>query len=421
MKYSERYISVFSVVFGIVFLKSLLSYPIRMILQSGLYDRIEDTVGGPEYMTMSYIITVSCFIAIVLLYRFLPTRKYTLQFQRKSFILYPQRHYVTVWYFLTAIILINCSILFWQAGGVLPLLQGYTLDASSYLIYRAEVTKSINMSLANFTLQLLVTTNIFISFICIRKISIFYRVASVLLLLLAGTFSLDRSFFPVAILILMLIYILYKPISLRHVPRRIIFIFLLMIVSSILLVIYSTKATYTLLALQMFFDRQVHGQWLGMPLYLYFYNDYHITSLTFLHPYILSVLNINVPSTPGRELMEYFYTAEVLQGSAGNMPTFFIGEAYAVAGYLGIILSVLYVSILLLVLAYLFKRMRKTYISCCLYGWMAYKVSSGLTNGVSALLVSSFSFIMLCMIIWIILPRKYIHSEHFGHGIEGGM
>jgi len=361
-------------------------------------------------MARAYFVTALCFLVLILLYRILPTKKFMLEFQHKPFLKHSRSHYVNIWYVLSAVIFFNCMVMFWQSGGVLPLFQGATMDPTSYSIYRAEISNTINMSLANLTLQLLVTTSIFISFVCICKSALLYRSGSVLLLAFSACFSLARSFLPIALLILLFMYLLYKPISLNKVPRWMILSILIILLLVLSLIVYSTKENSIRVAMHILSDRLIHGQWLGMPLYLYYYENYHITSMTFLHPIVRSVLGINVPSTPGRELMEYFFPLGVSAGSVGNIPTFFAGEAYAVAGWWGVCLSVLYISLMLCLLTFVFKQMRKTYISCCLYGWLAYKVTSGLTLGISAFLFSGFSAMIGFLLVWNALHSKYFRA-----------
>jgi hypothetical protein len=269
------------------------------------------------------------------------------------------------------------------------------------------------MSLANITLHFLATMSVFISFVCIRKAALFYRVGSAVMLILAGCFSLDRSFLPVAFLILVLARMTYKPVLWHEVHRLVLPVVLFLGILALGLVVYSTKAVPSV-AFKMMLDRLVHGQWLGMPLYLFYFEDYHITPMTLLHPFLLSLFGVSVSATPGRELMEYFNPAGVAAGSAGNIPTFFIGEAYAVAGWWGVLFAVLYVPLVLCLFAYVFKCMRKTYFTCCLYGWMAYKFSAGLTNGVSAFLISGLSAMILCLLLWTVLHRRPPRAEALG-------
>lgn len=359
-------------------------------------------------MELAYAITVLSFFVLVFLYHITPAARNVCSFQQKLFVEHSQGHYVKVWYILAIFILINCIFFFWQAEGKIPLLHSTTMDNSTeYSVYRAETSKSLNMSLVNINIYILCTVSIFISFVCIRKNKKYYRFCSVALFFISGLFSLSRSFMSSALLVMLYIYVSYKPIYLWRKSNffKIIATVFIIIGLSIALLILSKQASagdvfWT------FLDRIIFGQWLGLPMYFYYFEHSRVTALTLLHPYILSILGIQVPSTPGRELMEYLSPEGVAAGSAGNIPTFFVGEAYAVAGWWGVGLSILHVALILYLISFVFNRMQKTYFSCCLYGYLVYKFSFGLSLGISAYLFSGLPVTLLCLLIFITVHKS---------------
>ncbi|QEG42987.1 hypothetical protein UC8_50300 [Roseimaritima ulvae] len=360
-------------------------------------------------MWRAYVLTFIAFATLVVLYRVLSTKRRVENFQYRTFVLASHATYVKAWFVTAAIVVLNCSILFKQAGYRLPLLSGMSLDATQYLLYRNGLSEGMNPSIANFNAHLLVPMLVFLSFFCIRRNAIRFRLGSVLLLLLAACFALNRSFLPVSIMISFFSFVACRELPIRNLSKMAMGIVVLGVVS-LALVVYSTKSSLTI-AGQKMSDRLVHGQWLGMPMYLYYFEDYKITPKTFVHPKIRSVLAMEVPPTPGRELMEYYNPASAQNGTAGTIPTFFIGEAYAVGGWLAVGISVVYVSFVLWGFSFAFDMLPKNHITCCLYGWVAYKVSAGLVCGISAFLVSALTAVLLTLMVYVFVYDSHVRSH----------
>lgn len=404
---SKKNITVFTAIFLFVFFRMGLSYPIHLVFPSTLYRYVELYGGGEQYTIQAFFLTIGILIILIILYKYGSLKSYATEFQVRHLERRSQKHYVKIWFWLGAVIMLNAGILFWQSGFTLPLLQGISLDRTSYLILRSEYSGLLNMSLANINLHLLATTHLFVSFICIRR-AIGYRLASIVIFLIASSFSLARGFILSGFLILAFSYLAYQPFSAKLTKKGVkiaLWVFFMLFLSYAL-ILYSTKESFSF-ALSILFDRLLHGQWLGMPLYLYFFQDSHASSLTLLHPLIANILGVTMPSTPGREMMMYINPAGVEAGSAGNVPTFFVGEAYALWGWYGVFASVVYVYLFLHFSGFVFHRMKKTYLSCCLYGWVAYKVSSGLMVGVSAFLIAGLPAIILTLFLITILLNRY--------------
>lgn len=402
---AARPMTAFVICFALVAGQSLLSYPVYLLVGSDFCEAVADFSGGHGYLLKSFVVTLGTFAALLVLYRVLPTRRHAVAFVLRPFARASDAYYAKAWALLATIICLNCFILFWQAGYVLPLLQGRGLDATEFAIYRRQYAGNLSSSLANLNAHMLVPMLVFISFFCIRRGAHVFRVISLVLLAVAATFSLSRSFLPTSLLVILLSYAAFKPVPISRFYRLAMPLGAVGMIA-LALVSYSTKESYTA-SMQKMGDRLVHGQWLGMPLYLYYFEGAHAEPATLLHPALRSVLDLSVSATPGRELMEYFNPAGVDNGSAGNIPTYFVGEGFAVFGMWGVWASVVIVSCMLAGFALMFNIGPKNHYSCCLYGWVMYKVASGLVCGVSAFLVSGLGVVLGLMIGWNLLMGRF--------------
>jgi hypothetical protein len=101
---------------------------------------------------------------------------------------------------------------------------------------------------------------------------------------------------------------------------------------------------------------------------------------------------------------------------AGVANTFFTGEAFAWAGYPGVILSPFIVMAHLAFYIYLFRRIKKTWFTVYVFSFFLFKVFIGIFGGISYFILSSMhitllAFIML-LIVWHFLRKRNILFFH---------
>jgi len=95
--------------------------------------------------------------------------------------------------------------------------------------------------------------------------------------------------------------------------------------------------------------------------------------------------------------MAFYGSRSVYEGTAGVMNALFIGEAYANFGAIGLLLSIVYISLLFGMIYYLFtKKFRKTALNVALFGILTSELAS-ITQG------GFFDFIYSANIIIIVL------------------
>jgi hypothetical protein len=97
---------------------------------------------------------------------------------------------------------------------------------------------------------------------------------------------------------------------------------------------------------------------------------------------------------------------------AGVANTFFTGEAFAWAGYLGVILSPFIIMAHVAFFIYLFGKLRKTWFSVYIFSFLLYKTFIGIFGGISYFIFSSIHIVimafLLLLVSWNYLKNKNI-------------
>jgi hypothetical protein len=96
---------------------------------------------------------------------------------------------------------------------------------------------------------------------------------------------------------------------------------------------------------------------------------------------------------------------------AGVANTFFTGEAFAWAGYPGVILSPFIVMAHLAFYIYLFKRIKKTWLTVYVFSFFLYKVFIGIFGGISYFIFSSMHIILIALLM-LLVSWRYLESRN---------
>lgn len=214
------------------------------------------------------------------------------------------------------------------------------------------------------------------------------------------TFSLSKSTLVVylAFFIFLRIYLVGR-IPLMKFVLVAVTLLVLLILMFFVVTEQSTADVITYLLNRMFID-QVSGLYLMLQLFPHTYPFIGVDSLSSLLSGLMGTELIQ-PST--RLAMEYAFPAAVAEGKMNLLSTLFIGEAWANFGWIGVVLSPLYVGMITGFIYYFTLARRKTPL---LVGLLAY-CSFG-TNFSSQLNMYIYNSVMISLII--ILIFIYIFS-----------
>jgi hypothetical protein len=211
---------------------------------------------------------------------------------------------------------------------------------------------------------------------------------------MTSLFLLSRSTITIPLIVALMAYLACYEVRLRATALP----FVLITLISVGMMAYSIKDTSSLV--EELFVRVVDGQWLGLPLYLWYFQQDRQSLTSVMHPFVRDLFGLAQEDTPGRVLMRFVLPAAAESGGAGVIPTYFIGEAYALGGWLFVAFSVLYVALLIYITAFSFRSLPKTIVTCLLYGLSCYKIGNGIVSGISAFMVSGTTILILFCFLW---------------------
>jgi hypothetical protein len=381
--------------------------------------------GGISYFSYEEGYSLIAYVSIVYSSLIIGGISYKVGLQKKV-ISYAEREYVLpstsillLFWCVTFCFAFGCLIwIFVQAGMKHPLLSALGQDNVLHVaVLRSEILKKIDMRVYNLGLIFFQPLNLVISMYLLR--SIFLSFVSTSLLILLGTFTLAKAPIIYALIFVLIFRSLFFSLYLRAALK-----YLGIIILAVILLFISTKyvSFNTRSVVENIGSRILYGEVLELPYYFEVFSKDKLTFKSLMPPYIMGgqksaarmVAEYRVEKTfshfPLTNKEEKSYYARV----AGVANTFFTGEAFAWAGYAGVILSPFIVMAHLIFYIYLFGRIKKTWFTAYVFSFFLYKVFIGIFGGISYFILSSMHIVLVAFIIllavWHFLRKKNFSS-----------
>lgn len=375
-------------------LLQLLSYPLLTLLPSYVIDMVTSSIPNAQYyLKTAYIATTTTFAILIILIYITGCSMQSVRFQRAAISKYSPSKSLTLIRLFTLFSTLLFLISFYQTNFKIPFIEAINLSAFEYKVYRQEIEKTISIPALNISLYLFIPTSILIAFFTAKTHKTELRALTIIQIILTMAFFLAKSKIAIPLIIATIARTLLGPIKLKSLIKPAILGLSLISLMAIFSAKDTTGVTNSTAA------RVIHGQWLGLPLYLWYYEEEKASPVAYTNPTLLAIAGIERGTTPGRELMEYLNPAGVEAGTAGNIPTYYIGEAFALAGWPAVFISTLYIYVYIHLTTWSFLQVKKSAITCVLYAIFLYKISYGLTSGLSSFLISSTTFGLLTILL----------------------
>ncbi len=396
----------FTIVFVLIALQNLVSYPLHLISPSYLYSYVEDNVGDPAGVcTAAFLATVASFFLLLVQYSGFGSRKAVAAFVREPTLTPDDERLRKQWRRSAVRVLMCCGIAFVQAGFSLPLLQAAQLESQDYNIYRQETESAVSATLMNVPLYFLLPHLILTSFVAMRERVWLYRVGTVLLFGSTALFLLARSSIALPVIIGLLALAAWRPLR----PQAMVLPSALVLLLIGAMMLASTKSMVTVH--ETFITRAIHGQWVGLPLYIDKFADNPVPLVSLLHPALRNKLGAEGLEAPGRQLMREINPVGVENGSAGNVPTYYLGEAIALGSWPMAAIGTLLVGTMIALFVSAFTHIPKTPFSCLVFGVGAFKIFTSITNGLSGFFLSGTTLLILLCLVWASLARSALRRQ----------
>ncbi|MEL7538061.1 MAG: hypothetical protein AAFZ58_06915 [Pseudomonadota bacterium] len=380
----------FSFIYVFVFLFALAGYPIALLFdQDGMLFYFVRHLDQ-RYLGVAYVWTVlSAALLLALNVLFGSHRNFDkfMEKPRTAGRVDPD----ALWW---VVFVVGCglnALFFVLAGFELPLLN-LPENVTELLLRRIELKEQLNPILFNLGATVLGPLALILSFFFVKHRRGLKIAASIASFVVLGTFSLAKSSFIVGVLILIFAYSFLRPLSIRSI-MKVSGVFLIALLPMFILT-NSKEAPHVrgeALA-EIVMARIVYGQWAALPFFFEMFerDEQDVGLLT--PPYLSDgdAWTRGGEEVPPRKVMRAVTGYRVLEGTgSGVAVTYFIGEAFAVAGESGIVLACVLVCGLIWMLTFVFKDVQKTPLTIYAYSWFLYKIGMGLITGFSAFVASS--------------------------------
>ena len=209
---------------------------------------------------------------------------------------------------------------------------------------------------------------------------------------------------------------LFSPLYFRNALK-----YLGIISLSLILLFISTKyATFNSRSIvKNIGGRILYGEISELPYYFEIFSNEKVNIKSLMPPYLVGkqkpaariVAEYSVDkkfsALPGGDTGEKALYARV----AGVANTFFTGEAFAWAGYPGVILSPFIMMAHLAFYIYLFERIKKTWFTVYVFSFLLYKVFIGIFGGISYFIFSSMHIILIAFLM-LLVSWRYLESKN---------
>ena len=396
-----------------VIVMGLIGIPFAYLFDKGAYSYyFTRKLGNENYILISYLYTFYAFMVMAILYYVLGLKRKIKVYMNKKVVHLAKHHYEWAW-LITFILASACfAYVFIQTGGRHPAFEALRSGSYEIQVLRHNISLMVNMNVYNLGFKFFLPINIIIALFFLRRRLL--SLISFLLFVLMSTFALEKGLIVSTIILIVIFRILISGIPFKK--------FLQYSFSSVFLIsvmYFLTKSATDITSLFIGISKRIfYGQISDLPHYFELFSNYKISFSALLPPYIANLFGTEAIKPASRLVMEYLEPVAVSQGTAGVANSFFIGEAYAVAGYMGVILSPFIIMANLTFFVYLFSRFKKNIFFVFLFSWFLFRIFDGIFGGISYFTFSGIHIILLFLFYYLFSYTFVKNAKKLGKIIE---
>lgn len=383
-----------TLIFLKIFVMGLAGIPAAYLFDRESFDSIfANKLSDPRFISISLAAIIYSVVIMGTLYYGLGLRRKIVSYCRRDIILLDQNQYRWIWMLTFALVLICIGYLFVQTGGRHPALSALHSSYKDIMLMRRGVGESVNMNVYNLGFKFLLPFNMILALFFLKNRTV-YLILSAALFIVMGTFILEKS--PVVSIIIMLV--MFQLLMSGLSMKRLIFyaLFAVLLISSMY---FLTRFASNLSSLSSGLSRRIlYGEISDLPYYFEAFSETKISPLELLPPYVARLFGQDDSQSASRSIMEYTNPSAVKLGTAGVANSFFVGEAFAVAGIWGVVLSPFLIILNLGFFIFLFSKLRKNIFFVFLFAWLLYKTFEGVFGGISYFTFSGLHMTLLFLL-----------------------
>ncbi len=375
-----------------IVIMGLLGIPFAYLFDKGGYAYyFTRKLDSENFILISYLYTFYAFMVMAILYYVLGLKRKIKVYMNKKVVHLAKHHYEWAWLITFVFAFVCFAYILIQTGGRHPAFEALRSGYSEIQVLRHNISLTINMNVYNLGFKFFLPINIIISLFFLRKRSL--SLISLLLFALMSTFALEKG-----LIISTIILIVFCRILISEIPFKKFLYYGFLSLFLISVMYFLTKFATNIPSLFTGIARRIfYGQISDLPHYFELFSNYKISFSSLLPPYIANLFGIEGIKSASHLVMQHANPAAVSLGPAGVASSFFIGEAYAVAGHMGVILSPFIVMANLTFFVYLFSGLKKNIFFVFLFSWFLFRIFDGIFGGISYFTFSGIHIILLSL------------------------
>jgi len=363
-----------------------------------------------SFIFISFICTLYALVIMIFLYYIFDIKKIISSYSEKRIILFKPETYKYLW-IITFVLCVLCFVyVYYQANWTHPCLSVLSLDRHAVKLLRSNVEHSVNMNIFNLGFKLFLPINLITSLFFLRRKH--WAIISFMLFVIMGTFTLKRASMVYVIIFVLFFEMLLSQIDLKTFLKY--FFWGLFFIIGMYFIVKSVSFESNIFII--LFRRIVYGEIANLPNYFEIFSDNHLSFYHLLPPYVSNIFTGEVLPSAAKIVMEHINPAAISAGTAGSATTLFIGEAFAVWGYMGVVIFPVFIMISIIVIVNIFTRMKKNFIILLFFSFALTQIFSSVFSGIGRFIFSSIQIVLFlffyCSIIYFLakettLIRRY--------------
>ena len=375
-----------------VIVMGLIGIPFAYLFDRSSYSsRFLTHLSNEHFILVSFLYTLYAFFVMASFYIILGLRKKISAYMARDIVPLSKAHYSFIW---VASIILACvcfAYVFIQASGRHPAFEALHTDYFGIKALRVEIGTTINFNVFNIGFKFFLPISLVLSLFFLKKK--FYFLLSLLVFVLMSTFILEKGQIVSTIVLIIFFRMLFSKLAVKQLAKYTA-IGLALISAMYFLTRFATDLPTLISGVS---GRIIYGQIAELPQYFELFSDKKAPLSALLPPYISGAFGLEETTSAARLVMEHLHPADVAAGLAGVANSFFVGEAFAVAGHTGAVLSPFVVMANLVFCVFLFCGLKKNIYFVFLFSWFLYRIFDGIFGGISYFTLSGLHFVLLAI------------------------
>lgn len=365
--------------------------------RSGYEENFTAKLGSGRFMGIAFASIIYAVLVMAFLYRGLGLKRKIASYMCDEMIPMTTSRMHWLWFITFGLSLLCFLYVLIQLGGHHPALEALRSDYFGIKVLRREVGQSINMNVFNFGLKFILPLNLILALFFLRK-RLILLISSIALFLIMSTLILEKGQIVSVMILVIFFRMLMSP-----PPLKKLFLYVLIGLVLISFMYFLTKFAANLSSLsQGLTNRIFYGQIADLPSYFEVFADKQISPVSLLPPYMTRLWGRGDIKPAARLVMEEVNPEAVKLGTAGVANSFFVGEAFAVGGVIGVLVSPFLVLANLWLFVYLFCAMKKNILFVFLFSWFLFKTFDGVFGGISYFVFSGLHLVLLFLFYYLL-------------------